>query len=220
MNQSVDNISVILIEDQPIAQEAIKNLLVKQKRIQWLGEADDGIPGITLIEHNQPTVAIVDYYLKSLGELELIEKIRTASSDTIIVSLTQVEDPFLILQMIEAGSHAILTKSHSHSLINDIYTLVDKRKTLLQEDLGHQVVHAALERQLIFELNCNEMHYFLKTGQGIGHEKIANELAIKPVSVKKLLARTKKKLKVKTKADLIALYQRFFPGGYRKYLRN
>ncbi len=110
MNKETKKIGVVLIEDLPLTQVAVKNELSRDKSIVWLGVADDGIPGIALIKEIQPDVAIVDYHLKELEGLDLIEMISRVSPHTKIISLTLEEDPFLLLQIIEAGSKAIISK--------------------------------------------------------------------------------------------------------------
>lgn len=210
MDKETKKIGVILIEDLPLTQAAIKHELQRDENIEWLGEADDGVPGIALIKKTQADVAIVDYHLNTLDGLDLIEMIVQASSQTKIISLTQEENPFLLLQIIEAGSKAVILKKFRRSLKEIIYHVFNGG-TVLQKEMGCEVVYAAKEREILNLLNNNEKAYFEKTGQGKNHVTIAEELGIKESSVKKLLTNAKNKLKLATKKDLIDLYKKFFP---------
>jgi len=214
MNKAEKKISLILIEDLPLTRAAIKSELSKDKRITWLGEAQDGIMGAALLKETQADVAIVDFHLQGLDGLELLALIPQLSPRTKIISLTQEEDPFLLLQIIEAGSHAILLKKFKRSLKTIVYHVFDGG-TLLQEETGCEVVYAQKERNILNRLNESEKVYFEKTGQGKNHARIAAMLGIKESSVKKLLTHAKNKLNLKTKNDLIALYNRFYPGDWK-----
>ncbi len=207
----MEKISVVLIEDQPLVQTAIKSELSESEELHWFGVADDGIPGVALITEKQPDVAIVDYHLKELGGLDLIQIIHRVSENTRIISLTQEKDPFLLLQIIEAGSKAIILKEFRRPL-KKVVQHVFNGGSILQEELGCEIVYAQKERQILNELNDKEKHYFEKTGRGEDHASIAVELGIKENSVKKLLTNSKNKLHLKTKEDLIKLYKKFYPG--------
>ncbi len=63
----------IIIEDEPLGRDLIKNYLQKVKEIELIGEFSDGFSGLKAINELKPEVVFLDIQMPKLSGLELLE---------------------------------------------------------------------------------------------------------------------------------------------------
>lgn len=205
-----DRVTVILIEDTLMGRRIVQKCLSVDKSILWLGAADDGGPGLELIRRSSPDVALVDFHLNHLGGLELISEINHQHPNTKVITFTQERNPFLFLQIFEAGSKAIYTKDFTHSL-PDVIHHINTGGAFLDGYLVVDVINALKEREKLLCLNRNELLYIRAISKDKDNSAIASELGIQKNTVKKLLTTTQKKLGIQGKKGLIDYYRKLYP---------
>jgi two-component system, NarL family, response regulator LiaR len=203
-------IKTIIIDDDPIFRSGLSNQLAQYDEVALLAQADNGDSGLSLVKQHQPDVVLADFHMDGLDGIPLIKKIKQQQPNIKLVTLTRQDDPFVLIQMIEAGSDAIIQKKSDNLIINAIHSVINNRG-IIQPEQGMLIVRALLRRQTLLQLTNNELEFFNKIGEGKNYKIIAQEIGIKENSAKNLLSKVKAKLKVKTKQALIDLYQQFFP---------
>lgn len=206
-------IRVVMLEDQPVFREAIKNIITKDHDIVWVGEADDGESGLSLVRRLKPHIVILDFHLKKLDGLALIASLKHLKKENLnmkILVLTQEDNPFLLLRMLEVGADSLLTKDKRHPIIQTLHKL-NANEHILEETRGYYIVSAALKKQILFKLTEKERLCFEKIGFKDSNETIAKAFKMQPNSLTKLVAQMKKKLNIKTREEIIKLYNKFYP---------
>ena len=113
-------ISVALIEDHHLTRSGIKAALNDCEDIEFIGEAANGLQGITLLEQTPPDVAIVDIGLPGLVDgIELTKRFKEfikAKSSNLdkqpkVLILTMQDNEDSVLAAFAAGADSYCMKN-------------------------------------------------------------------------------------------------------------
>ncbi len=63
----------LLIDDEPLARELIKNFLVNFPQIEVVGECSDGFQGLKMIQECQPELVFLDVQMPKITGFEMLE---------------------------------------------------------------------------------------------------------------------------------------------------
>ena len=106
-----EEISVALVEDHDLTRMGLRAAF-RQAGLRFLGEADSGAKGLTLIEEMRPNVAVVDVGLPDIDGIEMIQRFRKENpdSETRILMLTMHDSEKAVLAAFAAGADSYCTK--------------------------------------------------------------------------------------------------------------
>ena len=76
-----DEISVALVEDHDLTRMGLRAAF-RQAGLRFLGEADTGEKGLSLIVEMRPDVAIVDVGLPDIDGIEMIQRFKKEHPDS------------------------------------------------------------------------------------------------------------------------------------------
>jgi two-component system, LytTR family, response regulator len=68
-----EKIRTLIVDDEDLARERLKSLLVKEPRIELVGEASDGRSGVAAIEKLKPDLVFLDVQMPELNGFEVLE---------------------------------------------------------------------------------------------------------------------------------------------------
>ena len=113
----IDISSVVLVEDHDLSRIGLKTALEQVEGIQVLGEAKNGLKGLTVIEQTQPDVAIIDIGLPDIDGIRLTQLLKKSPliNKTKILILTMHRDEKAILAAFAAGADSYSLKDVSIS---------------------------------------------------------------------------------------------------------
>ncbi len=107
----MSDIRIILIEDHDLTRMGLKAAL-KQAGFDFVGEAINGAQGLSLLEREQPDVALVDIGLPDIDGIELIKRFKSENPDrkTRLMMLTMHDSEKAVLAAFAAGADSYCTK--------------------------------------------------------------------------------------------------------------
>lgn len=79
---------VVVADDSKIFRERINNLLSSINNVVVVGEAENGLEALQLINDNHPEVIILDIRMPELNGIEVLKKIKEERKETKICMLT------------------------------------------------------------------------------------------------------------------------------------
>src|SRR5215204_982792 len=100
-------INVILVDDHLIVREGISMLIENDKDIKVVGEAENMVKALVLIERKRPDVVLIDLDLGFESSLDTMEGIPLACDTTRILVLTGLTDENLHKIAISKGAQGI-----------------------------------------------------------------------------------------------------------------
>jgi DNA-binding NarL/FixJ family response regulator len=101
-------VRVLVVDDQPVFREAMRDVILATPGMTPAGEADSGEAAVAAVEQLAPRLVIMDKRMPGIGGVEAARRIRAGRPDVVVV-LVSVEAPDQ--EMLEAsGASAFLNK--------------------------------------------------------------------------------------------------------------
>lgn len=216
---------VLLVDDHPLVRAGFERILVSDKDIQIIGEAEDGASAYAMYVKNQPDVVVMDLNMpaKSGGDndaetnsnsnnlnsgLEAIRRIISYDAKAKILVLTAVEaDPFPS-HVINAGARGFLTKRCApDELLTAIKTIYEGNE-YLPSDIRSKLSESSNvspEEALLRGLTKRELQIFTLLAEGKTVTDTAKYMYLSPKTVHAHRANILRKLKIKNNSELIHL---------------
>jgi two-component system LytT family response regulator len=85
-------LKAIVVDDEPLARQKLRQLLEGHAHVRWIGEAADGLRAVRVIEELRPDVVFLDIRLPGLSGLDVLRRIRHAPA----VIFTTAFDQFAV----------------------------------------------------------------------------------------------------------------------------
>ena len=175
----MEKIRVVITDDSEETRNNVKTLLSFEKKIEVIGEAENGEEAVFIVNEAKPDIVLMDINMPVMDGIRATEEISLKSPEsTIVIMSVQGEQEYLKKAM-AAGARGFLTKPFSsEDLIRTVvrtYELESKRKekttsTGFKEEIKSKVIS------------------IFSTKGGVGKTTIASNLAVS------LVRKTKKKV--------------------------
>lgn len=115
-----DVVSVVIVEDYKLTRVGLKSTLNEFKHINVVGEAEDAIAGISLIEHLKPDVVLMDLGLPGMNGLEATMKIKELGLKSKVIILTSHERGEEVIAALGSGANAYCLKDISPNTLSEV----------------------------------------------------------------------------------------------------
>jgi len=113
-------ITVLLVDDDPVMRQLLRDILDRYPDINIVGEAENGEDAVSLTMTLTPTVVIMDFNLPTMSGTEATTLIRLKSPSTAIIGLTASAPGDTEYAMVEAGAAAVLNKGEMVRVLHPI----------------------------------------------------------------------------------------------------
>jgi two-component system sensor histidine kinase/response regulator len=100
---------VLLVDDSP-ALRALTRMVLDGKGFEVVGEAGDGLAGVTMAAELQPDLVLLDLAMPVMDGLEALPKVREAAPHAKVVILSGFDRRAMEQQVVDAGADAYLQK--------------------------------------------------------------------------------------------------------------
>lgn len=102
---------IILADDHNIFREGLRALLEsRDKSIEIVGEAADGLEVLALAAKANPDVVILDIYMPGLDGLEVTKQLRERFPGIKIIILSSYPDKMYVKEALKHGAMGFITK--------------------------------------------------------------------------------------------------------------
>lgn len=209
-------INVLLVDDQTLVRHGIKSLLGLSPDINVLGEAENGLSALTLLESADINVDVVlmDIRMPKMTGIEALIAMRERDINIPVIMLTTFDDHESVMQAIKAGAKGYLLKDVSlETLVQSIET-VHKGDTLIQPAITERLIQGLQGIKGEFEssdmpdpLSKRETEILRLMAAGCSNKEIADSLFKSEGTIKNQVSSVLNKLGVRdrTRAVLKAI---------------
>lgn len=121
-----DTITVVIIEDYKLTRVGLRSTLNEFENIQVVGEAEDALKGLEIIEREKPDVVLMDLGLPGMNGLEATQKTKEISPKTNVVILTSHERGEEVIAALGSGACAYCLKDIDPKTLSDVIKNVAK----------------------------------------------------------------------------------------------
>ena len=113
-------ITVLLVDDDPVMRQLLRDILDRYPDISIVGEAESGEDAVALAMTLSPTVVIMDFNLPTMSGIEATTSIKHKSPSTAIIGLTASAPGDKEYAMVDAGAAAVLNKGEMVRVLHPI----------------------------------------------------------------------------------------------------
>ncbi len=112
-------IRVLIADDHRLVRDGFRALLERERDIEVVGEARDGLEAMELAKQMAPDIILMDIQMPRLGGLEATRRLQGSGTNVLIVSM--VSDERVVRQVKGYGIKGYLTKDEGfRELVNAV----------------------------------------------------------------------------------------------------
>ena len=199
---------VVVVEDQPVLCDGLKQLINSQPDLACVGVADDILSAKRLIEECKPDLMVLDLRLKGGDALVFIKTLRVECPQVRVLVLSQYDELIFAERALRAGASGYIMKENA---TDEVLRAV--RKVLAGELYFSERVAAAIVQRTLREkpdasrtgverLSDREMQVFQLLGVAYSAREIAEQFHLSPKTIETHCEKIKHKLSLFTAAEL------------------
>ena len=102
--------TILIIDDHPLFRKGVQQLLSMDEQYEIVGEAADGVTGLTMIESLEPDMVLLDLNMEVMSGLDVLEEIKKREIDTEVVIMTVSNQDSDVARAIHLGADGYLLK--------------------------------------------------------------------------------------------------------------
>jgi len=195
--------TTILIADAlDVVRTDLRALLDKHKQCQVVAESADGNEAVARAIATTPDLAIIDYSLPTLNGIEVTRQIRQRSPGTeVIIIATQYSHP--IDELMKSGALGYLLKSDAERLLLSAVTAVAAHRPFFTGVVAVTLLQSFLTKRNDSPLTERQRSVVRLIAEGHRNKEIASMLNISRKTVETHRAAARRKLNLRSTADLV-----------------
>ncbi len=192
---------LVIAEDHTIIREGLRALLAGDPEFEIVGEAEDGLAAVRVVEQLRPDLVIMDLSMPKMNGVGAIREIKRVTPDTKIVVLTVHKNEEYILASFQAGSNGYVLKYATHEELMSAIRTVLRGQPYLSPAVSAVVLEGYLHGQdkpgkesSFRTLTARETDVLKLIAEGYKNKQIAELLGISVKTVERHRANLMKKL--------------------------
>ena len=203
-------VTVVVVDDHPFFRDGVTRGLVRDGRIEVLGEAGTGAEALALIGRELPDVALVDYQLPDMNGVDVTHALRRDSVATRVLLVSAFTDGAVVFRALEEGAAGYLAKDASRTELIDAVLQVARGETVIPDGLtdGLAAQIRLRAQPSAPALTPRELDVLKGFARGLSIPQLAAELFVAPSTVKTHTQRLYEKLGVSDRAAAVAAAMR------------
>lgn len=199
---------VIIGDDQELLRAGLRALLSMIPGIEIVGEADNGIDAIKLVESLKPTIAILDVMMPRLNGIEAARRIRDADPLVKILMISVHKTDKVVLRALAAGADGYIPTSASATELKDAVNALLRGHKFISPELAQAVIeHSTGTRTRsatpIDQLTSRQREVLQLFAEGCSTKEVAAKLHVSVKTVEKQRVLIMKKLGVSNVVELV-----------------
>ncbi len=177
-------IRIVLVDDHEVVRRGLVNRLKLEPDFEIIGETDDGLEAVRMVENLKPDVLVLDLMIKGINGIEVTRQIGKVYPRTKVVILSFYDNKSYVLDAMRAGAKAYVLKGSK--LEELVYAIRDAMSgyRYLSSPLPEMAIDALVEKggapaaDPYESLTTREREVLNLAAQGFSNAEIANRLYI------------------------------------------
>jgi DNA-binding NarL/FixJ family response regulator len=201
---------IVLADDHVLIRKGLRRILSEREHFEVVGEANDGIELLHLLDKVAAHLVILDISMPNLRGIEAVHEIKTTHPDTRVLILTMHKDPDFLYQAISAGADGYLLKEDAEI---ELFSAIDKilqKKVYISPSLSEeskedwvQITRGRRNTPFVAPLTNREREILKLIAEGKLNKEIADLLCISVHTVERHRANIMEKLNLKNTAEIV-----------------
>ena len=200
---------IMIVDDHPLMRKGLVLSLSAESDVEVCAQASSAEEAMTLVESENPDLAIVDISLPGMSGLELVKHLHAIRPELYTLVVSRHDESLYAERAIRAGARGyimkheagdVLMKAVRRVLSGGIYVSDEINEKLLQ---GLASGHTMTQQSPLEILSDRELEVFELIGKGVGTREISERLHLSVKTVESYRARIKTKLNLSTASELM-----------------
>jgi two-component system nitrate/nitrite response regulator NarL len=210
--QSVtQRVQVLIVQDHPLLASAIASVLEGEPDMAVSGVSASGADAIKVADQHRPDVVLMDFRLPDMTGPAAARTIQARHPHVAIVFHSADESEAALLDAVDAGATAYLTKDATADQIVEAVRRASRGEVLIPVDLFARAIrrqHGVLAREkeherLLAEFTPRELDILHLLAEGLDTAAMARRLGIAPHTVEWHVRHVIEKLQVHSKLQAV-----------------
>ena len=204
-------IRVLLVDDHTIVRRGLRAVIESEADLEVVGEADGGMPAISLARRLCPDVVVTDLLLPDLDGVAVAQRIRAELPDTQVVVLTSMsEEDGWVVRAIRAGAIGYVLKSADVEMLVETIRSAAAGQVRISPRAAARLIEEVRAPRIEVRLTDREREVLRGIARGRTNKEIARSLYLAETTVKSHVRAILDKLgaQSRTEAALQALLSR------------
>jgi DNA-binding NarL/FixJ family response regulator len=211
------SIRILIADDQAVVRSGFRMMLETEPDFEIVGEAQDGVEAIALVERRQADVVLMDIRMPGMDGLEATRRLAGPGVENpakvIVITTFDVDD--YVFTALRAGAAGFLLKDAQPEVLIDAIRRVHEGHGLIAPEVTRRLISefAAVspdpsERARLEALSERERAVLLQMARGRTNAQIGEDLFVEETTVKSHESSVLSKLGVQSRVQaVIAAYE-------------
>lgn len=201
--------TVVLADDHHIVRHSLRVMLETKAGFRVVGEAEDGLQALELLDSLKPDVIVLDVMMPKLGGLEVARQAGKRSPATRVVILSMYSDEAYVIEALRAGARAYVLKSCSPEELVTAIKEAAAGRSYLSPPLSERAIRAyvsaaqATDLKTADPVTAREREVLHLAAQGYTTAQIADILSISRQTAQTHRRNMMSKLGLHSQTDLV-----------------
>src|SRR5687767_14467558 len=138
---------IIIADDHPIFRRGLRQIIEEDTVLQVIGEAENGLEALEMIEKLTPDVAVIDGHMPGMGGLELAKTVKAKNFPIKLIFLTMFKDEAMFNEAMSSGVKGYVLKDNA---VTDIVACIKSVRS------GQPFIAPALTQFLLNRSNLTD----------------------------------------------------------------
>ena len=204
-------IRVILVDDHGLIRTGLKSLLKDEPTITIVGEAENGMQLISLLESTQADVVLMDIEMPELNGFQTAQHLQHNFNSVKVLALTMFENEDYINKMMEMGAQGYILKNISKEELIHAVQMIASGKSYISAEITLNLLKKNkptqtginLESPELVELSKRELEVLKLITEGYTNAEIADKLFTSKRTIDSHRQRIIEKTQAKNTAALV-----------------
>jgi NarL family two-component system response regulator LiaR len=136
----VGKIRVLLVDDHAILREGIRYLLSASGEVDVVGEAQDGIEALEMVESLMPDAVLMDIAMPRMNGIEATTELKKRHPELPVLILSMYDSEEYVVPILKAGASGyVLKRSAAQELVSALKAVV-AGQVILHPDVARTVM--------------------------------------------------------------------------------
>lgn len=133
-------ISVAIADDHPLVLAGLRGIFAEHPVITVRGCCHSGRELLQFLEKNTVDVLLLDIHMKGMQGDEVALAVRELYPEMLVVALTNIDQPFTVRTMLQAGVRGYLLKGADRDLLCHVITQVKQGQYYIDETIAQNLL--------------------------------------------------------------------------------
>lgn len=203
-------IKVLITDDHAVFRTGVKSSLSHYTDIEFIGEAENGVQLLALINSLQPDIILLDIQMPIMDGIATLPQVKKILPDAKIIMLTMSDDAGMISKLMEIGANSYLIKNSDSETIYEAIKTVYTNEFFFNDYTNKAMLSGLRSKKAAqqpvsdnADLSDKEIQVLKLMCKEKSTKEIADIVDISPRTVEAIRDRLKTKIGAKSTAGLI-----------------